>query len=272
MNLRRGGQLARRSANRYFALTEMPLCSIESPSFGHMVGRNSVVTVALRVAVLSAIQSVTACGSGSTTASAHQEADAGPPLDSLALASCTSPVPDLAHPISFPSPTWDGESPDNVHATICALRSLDALLPTNAVACSGEDTHGVSQSSRLHSLIARYLVLHSGARTIVLEDMDADVAFAQAFVRTGDASQLAKYFGSTAPSLAAVAEVEELLGELHAISDALPNGEQLSIRGMDVAVQVNGTLSRLTGYYPRVNPPNAETLPNIAPTGPATDA
>jgi erythromycin esterase-like protein len=196
-----------------------------------------------------------------TVDSGTADADADP----IGLGSCAEPIGDLAHVVKFPAPTWQNRSPTDEHATFCALRALDMILPAKAIVCAGEDSHGVAESSALVAMIAKYLAFHREARTFVFEAPDAGLAYAQAFIRTGDPAQLAKYWEGVVPSLGRNNEFEKLLNALHDIDTQMRDGPRIELRGMDVAVQVNSTLDRLTAFYQRVDPVSAMALTIAAP-------
>jgi erythromycin esterase-like protein len=198
------------------------------------------------------------------TDSGTGQPDLSPPADPLQLASCTGTA-ELARPLPFPSPTWTNPAPADTQATLCAFRGLDPLIPDRAIICSGEDAHGVAESTRTHALLARFLAHHRGVRTIVFEEMDANLAHAQAYVQTGDEAALTAYWKSQRVSLNKTVEHDLLLRALHALALELPSGQTLAIRGMDVAVQVNGTLDRLTAFYQKANAAKATELMVSAP-------
>lgn len=196
-------------------------------------------------------------GGGAGGAAGHGGAGGTiPPPDPLDLGSCDDPVGSLASSVELPALDWDG---GDEHAAHCAFRALDAALEGKRIVCSGENDHGVSQSSRWHAALARYLVHAANVRTIALEMDAASVAHWNRYLTSGDASDLAKGFEGSRGSLGDSVEMERLVEALREVQAELPEGERLRLTGYDVAVQPAPTIEALADFLERVEPEAVET-------------
>lgn len=182
-------------------------------------------------------------GSGGGTA---EEPTPEPPApDPLGLEDCSALDASLPSAHDLPVASWTNA---DEHAVMCQLRVLDAVLASRSIICLGENDHGVSESSRYHTLLARYLVHQLGVRTISLETTYASAATWSGFIQTGDVGLLDAGFGDAQGSLANTRELQALIESLSAVAAELPPGETLTIDGFDIAVQPTMTRAAVLDF------------------------
>lgn len=149
--------------------------------------------------------------------------------------------------------------PDSLRAATCAFRQLGEAVERSRVICSGENSHGAAESSRLHGLLARYLVLEQGVRVIAYEATEAGTAHWDRYIETGDEDALAAGYIDMARSLGDSEESEDLIRFLREVSLELPAGERIRLTGFDIAVQPGETRKSLLAYVETVAPDEVET-------------
>lgn len=185
----------------------------------------------------------------------EQRDDPGPPEppappDPLDLASCDTSPGALTAGVTLPDLGWDDGGDD--HAAMCAFRALDPLLEGRTILCSGENDHGVSETTRWNAALARYLVHRWGVRVIAWESDAASIAHWNRYLETGDAADLEAGFAGTEGTLAGTMEQEYLVETLRQLQAELPEGERLRLTGYDIAVQPGTTTDRLVRFLERV--------------------
>jgi len=180
------------------------------------------------------------------------------------FASCPALVVDVPHP--FPLDDSDGAQ--------CALDAAFRDLPTAAVVCSGEDSHGVAESAAVHGIVFEYLMRAHGARTVLIESGDAATVPLDDYIATGDESRLAAYFEPFARTAAGTNEAAALIRHLRELSLTLGDGDRVHIRGIDVAVQPTSTFDRLAAYFAVTDPMVEASMRAACPRtlGPGTTA
>jgi erythromycin esterase len=172
-------------------------------------------------------------------------------VDPLDLASCPGDPVAWDDPADLPAVSWSG---DDEHAAICALRGIEPAVAAKHILCSGENNHGVSESSRWHAILARFLIHRLGVRTIVLESPAAAVAPWDRYLTNGDPADLALGFTDAVGSLADVVEEEHLVDALRAVQAELDPEDRIRLTGFDVAVQPHLTRLELLDFLGVVAP------------------
>jgi len=186
---------------------------------------------------------LSACGSG-------EPMDGGP--DPLGLAGCEGEAPLWSNGVSLPPLGWGSATPLDDFS--CGLRALDTELDGARVLCSGELDHGTSEATRVHALLARWVVHRHGVRTIAIEATEASGEAWGRYVATGDRAALDRGFEDFAGSLAETLEWERFLDALADVASELPDGETLELTGFDIAVQPGLTRRSLLSYVESVAP------------------
>ena len=192
---------------------------------------------------------VLACGGSASPTDAADLPDAATPV-------CGGP---LSAPFALPAFDW---AQDNMQDLKCAMHAFDSVVSDARIVCSGESTHGIAESWRIHAALARHAILDLGFRGIAIELVSADVDAFNAFVEGGDEADLTKGFAETRGTLANALEQEQFYRELRNVRLELPADQHLTLSGIDIAVQTKTTLGALLAYMTEVQPdeaPNWET-------------
>jgi erythromycin esterase-like protein len=184
--------------------------------------------------------------------------------DPLGLDRCESAVGSMSMPVELPVV---GSSSTDTLAVSCALRALDAELAQKRILCSGEGNHGVSESTRWHALLTRYLVHRWNVRVIAYEMTGADVEGWNRYLASGDEADLESGFVGSAGTLAGTVEVEDLVRTLRDVQLELPEGERLSLVGFDISVQTKATLDALQAFLTIVEPGDVDAIMTELKTG-----
>jgi erythromycin esterase-like protein len=190
-------------------------------------------------------------------------AGAEAPADPLGLAQCEEAPAPFGEPASLPSIDW--QVPDDT-ALMCSLRTLDAVVEPAKVICLGENSHGVSESSRWHAAVVRYLVHRWNAREISLEIPSASVDHWERFVNDGDPADLEAGF-DTQGTLADTVEMELEIQALRNIRLELGQSASLRVSGFDIAIQSQLTIDHLLGFLQQVDPGQTAAAQSSLTTG-----
>jgi len=202
---------------------------------------------------------VLACGSASTGTPTTGEPTNGPSTSTMP--SCQAVA--LDHAIATP---LGGEASD----TECALASLDPVVGEAQVICSAEYSHGVAESAVIHAALIRHFVKVLGYRTIAFEVDDAVMRSVDAYVNAGDEARLTTFARDVGQTLANSKDSVDLFRALRALKLELSESEKLSIRGIDVAIQLGATQRALLDYLAIVGPTMvAAWSPKLKTTDPA---
>lgn len=185
--------------------------------------------------------------------------------DPLKLADCPDEAATLGDPLALPAIDW--ASDDGLVQATCALRALDAAFETAKVICLGENAHGVSESSRWHAVVSRYLVHRWNVRVIAQEGPGASSDAWGRFVTTGDAAELDNGFADSAGSLADSVELERFVEAIRDVQLELPEEQAIAMTGFDVAVRDKSTRASLIAYLEHANPSGAEAHESALTTG-----
>ena len=231
--------------------------------------RAPLVSLPLRAALaatLAGLLSTAACSDDGTSnaggqpegggGSAEGGAGGGEAADPLGLADCPGEATTLGDPLALPAIDWTSD--DGAVEATCALRALDAVVEPTKIICLGENAHGVSESSRWHAIVARYLVHRFHVRVIAYEAPGASSDAWGRYVTGGDAEELENGFADSKSSLGDSIEQEHLINAFRDVQLELPEGDALRVTGFDVAVQDKATRASLVAYLEAANPAGAE--------------
>ena len=202
---------------------------------------------------------------GQAAGGAGEGGAGGEVSDTLNLASCAGEAAALGDPLALPAIDWAAD--DGIAQATCALRALDAAIEPARVICLGENAHGVSQSSRWHSVVSRYLIHRWNVRTIAHELPGASSDAWGRFVATGEPAELENGFADSAGSLADSVELERLVQAFRDVQLELGEGQTIAITGFDVAVQDKSTRASLVAYLEQANPSGAAAHESALTTG-----
>lgn len=167
-----------------------------------------------------------------------------PPTDEPAT---TCEAPTLDHAVTLP---LDGETTE----LECTMRALDEPLTDATVVCSAEYAHGVAETSLVHEALIRHLVVGAKFRTIAYEVDDATMRFVDAYVNDGDTAALDKYVKAAGSTLGNTKNMLALFEAFREMKLALPAGERLTVRGIDVAITQQPALDAVFAYLQQAEP------------------
>ncbi len=182
--------------------------------------------------------------------------------DPLGLASCDVEPTALPNARVLPVSSWAAPQDADV---MCNLQGLEDALGDASIVCLGENSHGVSESTRWYAHLIRYLVHQRGVRTIAMEVERAHGALVTSYVRSGDPAKLDEAFASLGASLLNTVEARSLAQALAQVQTELPEGEQLTVTGFDVAVQPALTRQAVLDYLGVVAPSEVATWSSQLP-------
>ncbi len=178
-------------------------------------------------------------------------------VDPLGLDQCEGDAAPLSAPVDLPAMNWDTTDASQAY---CALRALDETLAGKRILCSGEGDHGVSQSSRWHFLLARYLVHRWNVRVVAYEIPGADMEPWNRYMTSGDPADLEAGFVGSSGTLAGTVDAQLLVEAFREVQLELAEGDRLSLVGFDISVQTKSTLAALDAFLQIVEPAEAEAL------------
>jgi erythromycin esterase-like protein len=184
--------------------------------------------------------------------------DASPgPLEVAADAGADAPEPCPESDFSSAAPL---ESLAEPAQSRCVWSSFFGQHTDAQVVCSAEGSHGTNEATLIHVQIARELVLAHGFRTVAMEIDDASLALIDRFVNEGDEASMIKSLKLSGKTLGATVQMERFYRSLRDLRLELPEDQPLSLRGIDVAIQLGATVERLFAYLNAVDPATANTF------------